>query len=86
MEKRRVKKPRGLKWLLASFFCRRRWTVWFCCWCGGWEWAFYPLLVYPANAAQQAARASSQAVLENGALFAGACGPTVPLYCVRARG
>ena len=67
MEKRRVKKPRGLKWLLASYFlqtavdCVVLLLVW---WMG--MGFFIRFLVYPANAAQQAARASSQAILENG--------------------
>lgn len=70
MEKRRVKKPRGLKWLLASYFlqtavdCVILLLVW---WMG--MGFFIRFLVYPANAAQQAARASSQAILENGAFL-----------------
>ena len=70
MEKRRVKKPRGLKWLLASYFlqtavdCVVLLLVW---WMG--MGFFIRFLVYPANAAQQAARASSQAILENGAFL-----------------
>lgn len=68
MEQRRVKKPRGLKWLLGSYFvrtavdCAVLLVVW-------WEGLTLCMrfFVYPADAARKAARASSQAILQNGA-------------------